>query len=74
MEQALILATLTAKAPTGLPEMIKDIPGVTDANNIYGPYDLYAILKTETKEELRDVVTKIRSMEGVASTMTCHVM
>ena len=74
MEQALGLVMLTYKYPTGLPEMVKDIPGVTDANFIYGPYDLYAMVKTEKKEELRDIVTKIREMDGVRSTLTCHVM
>lgn len=65
---------LTSKYPIGLPDMVKDIPGVTDANFIYGPYDLYEMVKTETKEELRDIVTKIREMDGVRSTLTCHVM
>lgn len=74
MEQALVLVMLTSKYPTGLPDMVKDIPGVTDANFIYGPYDIYAMVKTETKEELRDIVTKIREMNGVRSTLTCHVM
>lgn len=65
---------LTSSYPTALPEMLKKIPGTLDANFIYGPYDLYAIVKTETKEKMRDIIVKIRSMDGVKSTLTCHVM
>lgn len=74
MEKALILACINSKAPTGLPEMIKDISGVTDAKFIYGPYDLYAIAETETKEELRAIITKILNTGGIKSTMTCRIM
>ena len=74
MEQALVLVMLTSKYPTALPDMLKKIPGISDANFIYGPYDFYAIVKTETKEEIRDIIIQIRSMDGVKSTLTCHVM
>ncbi len=74
MEQALILVVLTSQYPKGLPDILKKIKGVIDANFVYGPYDLYAIVKTETKAQMRDIVTKIRETQGISSTMTCHVM
>lgn len=74
MEQALVLIMLQSSYPTALPEMLKKITGISDANFIYGPYDLYAIVETETKEKMRDIIVQIRNMDGVKSTLTCNVM
>ena len=74
MEKALILVNLTSRYPGGLPDMIKKIKGVTDAEFIYGPYDLYAVAKTGTKEEMREIVLKLREMDGIQTTLTCHIM
>jgi DNA-binding Lrp family transcriptional regulator len=74
MEKALILVNLTSRYPSGLPSMLKDIKGVADAEFIYGPYDLYAVAETETKNEMREIVLKIREMDGVQTTLTCNIM
>src|SRR3972149_1097693 len=65
MEEALILVTLHSKYPTGLTDTLKKIPGVVEAKFIYGPYDLYAIVKSENKEKLRNTVLQIRESNGV---------
>jgi len=44
MDKALVLITLKLKHSSNLVEQIKDIPGVTDAALIYGPYDACALL------------------------------
>lgn len=49
------------------------VSGVTEANLIYGPYDLYAILERENKEQLLNTVRKIKEMNGIRQTMTCNV-
>ena len=74
MEEALVLGALAFSFPRDLINKMKRIPGVTDANFVYGPYDFYAMVKTDTKEELRDAVAQIRSIEGVQSPMTCNVV
>ena len=74
MEKALILINLTSRYPGGLPSMLKEINSVADAEFIYGPYDLYAIAETKTKEEMREIVLKIRDTDGVQSTLTCNIM
>jgi len=74
MEEALVLGSIAFSFPRDLRDKLTSIPGVTDANFIYGPYDFYVKVKTETKEELRDAITQIRSIEGVQSTMTCNVV
>lgn len=74
MEQALVLVVLAFSYPRDMLDKIKSIPGVIDANFIYGPYDLYVMVKTETKDELREAIIQIREIDGIRSTMTCNVV
>ena len=74
MNKALVLITLTLKYSSNLVEQIKDIPGVTDAALVYGPYDAYAVIEAKNKEELRDSLMKIREVFGVHQTLTCNVI
>jgi len=74
MDKALVLITVTLEFSSNLVEQIKNIPGVTDAALIYGPYDAYAVIETDTKEELRDSLMKIREIFGVRQTLTCNVI
>lgn len=70
----MVLGSIAFSFPRDLKDKLISIPGVTDANFIYGPYDFYVKIKTETKEELRDAISQIRNIEGVQSTMTCNVV
>jgi len=74
MDKALVLITLALKYSSNLVEQMKDIPGVTDAVLIYGPYDAYAVIEAKTKEKLRDSLMKIREVFGVHQTLTCNVI
>jgi nitrate reductase NapAB chaperone NapD len=74
MDKALVLITVTQEFSSNLVEQIKDVPGVTDAALVYGPYDAYAVIETDTKEELRDSLMKIREVFGVHQTLTCNVI
>jgi nitrate reductase NapAB chaperone NapD len=74
MDKALVLITVTQEFSSNLVEQIKEVPGVTDAALVYGPYDAYAVIETDTKEELRDSLMKIREVFGVHQTLTCNVI
>jgi nitrate reductase NapAB chaperone NapD len=74
MEQALILGKISHRVPSNILEKLKKIKGVSDANLVYGPYDFYATIKTETKELLGDIAFKIRSIDGVIDSLTCYVV
>jgi DNA-binding Lrp family transcriptional regulator len=74
MEQALILMAAGSTFKRETLDRIRAIPGVTSAFFLYGAYDIYAIVKTSTRDELRNVVLKIREVEGVKSTTTCNVI
>ncbi len=74
MEQALVLGKISHRVPGDILEKLKKIQGVSEANLIFGPYDFYVTLKTETKERLGDTAFKIRSIEGVLDSLTCYVV
>jgi nitrate reductase NapAB chaperone NapD len=74
MEQALILGKISHRVPTDILEQFKTIEGVSDANLIYGPYDFYVTIKTESKEMMGDIAFKIRSIDGVLDSLTCYVV
>jgi nitrate reductase NapAB chaperone NapD len=74
MEQALILGKISHRVPGDILEKLKKIQGVSDANLIYGPYDFYVTVKTETKEMLGDTAFQIRSIDGVIDSLTCYVV
>ena len=74
MEQALILGKISHRVPSNIVGKFRKIDGVNEANLIFGPYDFYATVKTETKEEMGNIVYKIRSIEGVLDSLTCYVV
>ena len=74
MEQALILGKISHRAPGDILEKLKKIQEISEANLIFGPYNFYVTVKTETKELLGDIAFKIRSIEGVIDSLTCYVV
>jgi len=49
---------------------VKEIKFVDEAYMIYGVYDIVAVVKTETVEELKGIILSIRTVKGVLSTLT----
>ena len=74
MEQALVLGKISHRVPTDIIEKIREIQGVNEANLVFGPYDFYVTIKTETKERMRDIAFRIRSIDGVLDSLTCYVV
>ena len=74
MERALILGKISQRVPTDIIEKIREIQGVGEANLIFGPYDFYSTIKTETKERMGDIAFQIRSIDGVIDSLTCYVV
>ena len=74
MEEALILGKTSHRVPSNILENIKEIEGVKDANLIFGPYDFYVTIKTDTKEMMGDIAFQIRSIDGVIDSLTCYVV
>jgi hypothetical protein len=74
MEQALILGKISHRVPSNILEKFRIIKGVNEANLIFGPYDFYVTIKTDTKEMMGDIAFQIRSIEGVIDSLTCYVV
>ena len=72
MEKALVLITTHSSKDTKVLMEINELDVVTETHLIYGEYDVYTMIEAETLQQLQDVViNKIRSIDGVRSTITC---
>ncbi|MFD3354957.1 MULTISPECIES: Lrp/AsnC ligand binding domain-containing protein [Streptomyces] len=56
-------------------ETIAEIPGVLQAEDVTGPYDVIVRAQADTVDELgRMVVAKVQQVEGITRTLTCPVV
>lgn len=70
MPAAAILLNVEGKTGS-IAEKIADLPGVAEVYSVAGHYDLVVIARTNTNEELADLVTeKIRPIPGIVSSQT----
>ena len=54
---------------------IRQLPGITLAEDVTGPYDVIVRAEARTIDELgKRVVAKIQSVEGITRTLTCPIM
>ena len=74
MEQALIVGKISHRIPSNILEKFKAIKGVKEANLIFGPYDFYVTIKSDTKKMMSDIAFQIRSIDGVIDSLTCYVV
>ena len=51
-------------------EKIREIKCVEEAYMLYGVYDILAEVKTETTEELKEIILRIRTVKHVLNTLT----
>ena len=51
-------------------EEIREIKGVEEAYMLYGVYDILAVVKAETPEELKGIILRIRTVNHVLNTLT----
>ncbi len=50
---------------------LKQIDGVKSVDTVTGPYDLIALVETETLNEIGSLIIKIQPIAGVFRTITC---
>jgi DNA-binding Lrp family transcriptional regulator len=55
-------------------EKIREIKCVEEVYMLYGVYDILAEVKTETTEELKEIILHIRKVKHVLSTLTLMVV
>ena len=75
MVQAYILIqTEVGKAAT-VAESIAALPGVLQAEDVTGPYDVIARVESHTVDDLgRLVIARIQDVAGITRTLTCTVV
>ncbi|MCX4769538.1 Lrp/AsnC ligand binding domain-containing protein [Streptomyces sp. NBC_01260] len=75
MVQAYILIQTEVGKATTVAETITRIPGVIQAEDVTGPYDVIVRAKADTVDELgRMVVAKVQQVDGITRTLTCPVV
>ncbi len=71
MVTALVLLNAERSKINAVAEKITDMKGVTEVYSVAGQYDLAAVVRVKTNEELADVVTKrMLAVAGITKSET----
>ncbi|MER6112850.1 Lrp/AsnC family transcriptional regulator [Streptomyces hirsutus] len=75
MVQAYILIQTEVGKASTVADLIGKIPGVVQAEDVTGPYDVIVRAQAETVDDLgRMVVAKVQQVDGITRTLTCPVV
>jgi DNA-binding Lrp family transcriptional regulator len=75
MVQAYILVQTEVGKAAEVAISIGELPGVTQAEDVTGPYDVIVRAEAENVDDLgRLVVAKIQSVAGITRTLTCPIV
>ncbi|OON71536.1 Lrp/AsnC family transcriptional regulator [Streptomyces tsukubensis] len=75
MVQAYILIQTEVGKSMAVAALVRDIPGVIQAQDVTGPYDVIARAEADSVDTLgRIVVAKIQQVDGITRTLTCPVV
>ncbi|MDT0321197.1 Lrp/AsnC family transcriptional regulator [Streptomyces millisiae] len=75
MVQAYILIQTEVGKASTVADVISKIPGVLQAEDVTGPYDVIVRAEANTVDELgRLVVAKVQRVTGITRTLTCPVV
>ena len=75
MVQAYILIQAEVGKAAEVVTQIKSISGVTDAEDVTGPYDVIVRAEANNVDELgKLVVAKVQGVDGITRTLTCPVV
>ncbi|MEX2587770.1 MAG: Lrp/AsnC ligand binding domain-containing protein [Actinomycetota bacterium] len=75
MVQAYILIQTEVGKAAQVAREVAEIPGVTAAEDVTGPYDVIVQAEANTVDDLgKLVVAKIQAAQGITRTLTCPVV
>jgi DNA-binding Lrp family transcriptional regulator len=75
MVQAYILIQTEVGKAASVASAIQDIKGVTQADDVTGPYDVIVRAEARNVDELgKLVVARVQSVDGITRTLTCPVV
>nr|WP_212754531.1 Lrp/AsnC ligand binding domain-containing protein [Nakamurella aerolata] len=73
--QSFILIQTEVGQAASVAAAISQIPGVTSAEDVTGPYDVIVRAEAESVDELGQlVVARVQGVEGITRTLTCPVV
>jgi DNA-binding Lrp family transcriptional regulator len=73
--QAYILIQTEVGKAASVAKAVRGIPGVLEAEDVTGPYDVIVRAEAKNVDELgKLVVAKIQGVEGITRTLTCPVV
>lgn len=73
MSRAFVLLNCDIGAENAIISEINDISGVSEATGLSGVYDIIAKLNAESDNGISKIVTKIRSIANIRSSLTMFV-
>ena len=72
MAKAFVLIETTVGRTKEVASALESMTGVESVDAVTGPYDVIAIIKAETLNEIGDIVTQvIHPIAGISRTVTC---
>ena len=75
MVQAYILIQTEVGKAASVASSIAEIPGVSQSEDVTGPYDVIVRAEANDVDELgKLVVARIQAVEGITRTLTCPVV
>ncbi len=75
MVQAYILVQTEVGKAADVATAIAEIPGVAQADDVTGPYDVIVRAEAENVDELgKLVVAQIQAVPGITRTLTCPIV
>lgn len=75
MVQAYVLIQTEVGKAAQVADEARRIPGVEQADDVTGPYDVIVKASSETVDQLgKLVVARIQSIDGITRTLTCPIV
>lgn len=75
MVQAYILIQTEVGKAADVAQKIAEIPGVIQAEDVTGPYDVIVRAEAENVDDLgKMVVARIQAVDGITRTLTCPIV
>lgn len=75
MIAAYILIQTKAGQAAAVAAALRDVPGISEAASVAGPYDVIARAQARNVDDLgKLVVSKVHALSGVERTLTCPVV
>ncbi len=75
MVHAYILIQTEVGKSASVAKEIEQIPGVTQAEDVTGPYDVIVRATAPTVDDLgKTVMSRVQAVEGITRTLTCPVV